>query len=67
MTVSRSGNGNQCLFGTDNPSIGKKAGNAIQPPIDLINNLGCSLFGQTCGTLTNCCAPYVCVCKSFAL
>ncbi|XP_028419008.1 uncharacterized protein LOC114544623 [Dendronephthya gigantea] len=48
-----------CAFGTDNPQTNNKPGEAIQPPIDIINDLGCSLYGQSCKD-QNCCAPHVC-------
>ena len=58
------GNDSECAYGTDNPSVIRKAGNAIQPPIDIIDNLGCSLFGQSCEETDDCCSPFVCVGKS---
>ncbi|CAB4038970.1 Hypothetical predicted protein [Paramuricea clavata] len=60
------GSGDQCMYGTDNPQI-KSVGQAVQPPVDLIKNLGCSLIAQTCETLLDCCAPYVCSRKYLVL
>ena len=66
MIVSQSGDFSRCEYPTDNP-MPPPPPRAIQPPVDLdLDDLGCNLFGRSCESLLDCCAPHVCTGKNLS-